>query len=86
MRPTEFKSEKKITELTGGSILFGTLYNTLDYLVKKGYVSTKKGEPTSQRGGHNKVFYSLTEDGKLALQKARMLQESLWSEIPQNAF
>ena len=26
---------KKITELTGRSILFGTLYNTLDYLVKK---------------------------------------------------
>jgi len=79
------KIRKKITELTGGSILFGTLYNTLDYLVKKGYVSTKKGEPTSQRGGHNKVFYSVTEDGKLALQNARTLQETLWAEIPQNA-
>ena len=33
------KIRKKITELTGSSILFGTLYNTLDYLVKKGYVS-----------------------------------------------
>ena len=79
------KIRKKITELTGSSILFGTLYNTLDYLVKKNYVSTKKGEPTSQRGGHNKVFYSVTEDGKLALQKARSLQESLWAEVPQNA-
>ena len=79
------KIRKKITELTGSSILFGTLYNTLDYLVKKGYVSTKKGEPTSQRGGHNKVFYSVTEDGKLALQNARTLQETLWAEIPQNA-
>ena len=79
------KIRKKIAELTGNSILFGTLYNTLDYLVKKDYVSTKKGEPTSQRGGHNKVFYSLKEDGKLALQNARTLQETLWAEIPQNA-
>ena len=34
------KIRKKIRELTGSSILFGTLYNTLDYLVKKGYVET----------------------------------------------
>jgi len=30
---------KKIIELTGSIILFGTLYNTLDSLVKKGYVA-----------------------------------------------
>jgi DNA-binding PadR family transcriptional regulator len=76
---------KKITELTGRSILFGTLYNTLDYLVKKGYVVTQKGEPNSKRGGHNKVYYFLTKTGKEALQNARKLQEHLWSTIPQNA-
>ena len=73
---------KQIIELTGSSILFGTLYNTLDALVKKGYVVTRKGEPTSQRGGQNKVYYSLTKDGILALQRARELQESLWTGIP----
>jgi len=76
------KIRKKIIELTGGPILFGTLYNTLDSLVKKGYVVTRKGEPTSQRGGQNKVYYSLTKEGMLALERARELQESLWIGIP----
>ena len=45
---------KKVIELTGSSILFGTVYNTLEYLVQKGYVRTRKGEPTPQRGGTTK--------------------------------
>jgi len=73
---------KKIIELTGSPILFGTLYNTLDYLVKKGYVNTRRGEPTAQRGGHNKIYYSLTDEGKSSLQKARELQAKLWKNIP----
>ena len=77
------KIRTKITDLTGNSLLFGTLYNTLDALVKKGYVVTRKGEPTPQRGGQNKVYYSLTKDGLLSLQKARELQESLWLGIPE---
>ena len=63
--------------------MFGTLYNTLDALVKKGYVNTAAGEPTPQRGGHNKVYYSLTSEGLAALQRARELQESLWAGMPE---
>ena len=78
---------EKIIELTGHSMMFGTIYNTLDKLVKKGYVSTRKGgEATDERGGYKKVFYSLTKEGMLALRRARELQENLWAEIPQNAF
>ena len=76
------KIRKKITDLTGSSLLFGTLYNTLDSMVKKGYVVTRKGEPTPQRGGQNKVYYSLTKEGLVSLQKARELQKSLWLEMP----
>jgi len=77
---------EKIKALTGTSLLLGTLYNTLDQLIKKGYVSTRKGEPTFQRGGHNKVYYSITKEGQVALRKARELHETLWKEIPENAF
>lgn len=79
------KIRKKIIEITGHDILFGTLYNTLDYLVKKGYVVTEKGESTPQRGGHNKVYYFLTKDGKAALREARELQNRLWNGIPDEA-
>ncbi len=81
------KIREKIIELTGSSMMFGTIYNTLDKLVKKGYVSTRKGgEATIERGGYKKVYYSLTKAGREALRKARELQRSLWAEIPQNAF
>ena len=77
---------KKICGLTGNDFTFGTLYNTLDYLSRKGYVTTRKGEPSSKRGGHNKVYYSITIDGELALQQARKLQEKLWKGVPKYAF
>ncbi len=80
------KIREQILSLTGTPLLLGTLYNTLDQLINKGYVTTRKGEPTNHRGGHNKVYYSLTKDGETALQKARELQEKLWEGVPQNAF
>ena len=75
-----------IKELTGSSIIFGTLYNSLDYLVKKGYVHTRRGESTGQRGGHNKVYYSLSQEGKTALQRARELHQQIWKGIPEYVF
>jgi DNA-binding PadR family transcriptional regulator len=81
------KIREKIIELTGNPMMFGTVYNTLDKLVKKGYVITHKGAEThEERGGYKKVYYSLTKEGLLALRKARELQENLWSGIPQGAF
>ncbi len=77
---------KKIKELTGSSLILGTLYNMLEQMMRKGYVGSRKGEPTFQRGGHNKVYYSLTKDGEAAMMEARKLHQKLWSSIPQNAF
>ncbi len=79
------KVREKIKELTGDTPLFGTIYNTLEYLSRKGYVKTRKGEPTNQRGGNNKIHYEITAEGEAALQKARELQENLWSRIPEYA-
>jgi DNA-binding PadR family transcriptional regulator len=72
----------KIRDLTGDDIAFGTLYNTLDHLARKGYVRTRKGAPSATRGGHNKVYYALTPEGECALEKARSLQKRLWRGIP----
>jgi len=69
---------EKVVEVTQKKIVYGTLYNSLDKLVKKGYVVTKEGEPTHERGGRRKIYYTLTRDGKIALQKSKELQTSLW--------
>ena len=80
------KIREKVIEMTGKPMVFGTLYNNLDQLVKKGYVITKKGDTGTNRGGNIKVFYSLSEVGKVSLQESRSLQELLWIGIPKNAF
>ena len=81
------KIREKIISLTGQAMMFGTIYNTLDKLVKKGYISTRKSDETpEERTGYRKVYYTLTTEGKLALRMARALHKNLWADIPQNAF
>ena len=77
------KIRKKIKELTGTSMLFGTIYNTLEYLTRKEYIAVQKG--SSRQGNEKKrVYYSITEDGLKALKQARDLQNVLWQSVPEN--
>lgn len=73
---------QNIMDVTNRILHYGTLYNSLDKLVKKGHVMTKMGEPTPERGGRSKIYYELTREGLAALQKARELQMSMWEGIP----
>ncbi len=77
---------QKIKNLTGSSLILGTLYNMLEQMMRKGYLISRKGEQTFQRGGHNKVYYSLTQEGEEALKNARELHTKLWNSVPENAF
>ena len=73
---------EKIREISPKKIVFGTLYNSLDKLVKKGYVVATAGEPTPERGGRRKVFYTLTKRGRISLEKTREFHQELWEWIP----
>ena len=74
---------KKIEEVTGQDIAYGTLYNILAQLVRKGYVIKSRGKPTSERGGRSKMYYSLTASGIKSLQDARNLQKMIWNNLPE---
>ena len=76
------KIREQVIEITGKTMVFGTLYNNLDQLVRKGYVETKKDDRHTDT---KKVFYNVTDTGKKALQECRDLQESLWSALPDKA-
>jgi DNA-binding PadR family transcriptional regulator len=78
------KIREKIKELTGTSMMFGTIYNTLEYLMKKDYIEIRKGSP-KQGNERKRVYYRITEDGLKALKEARQLQNSLWQGIPDYA-
>ncbi len=77
---------KKVAEVIKKDMIYGTLYNFLDQLLRKGYVTKNKSAPTSERGGRSKLYYKLTEEGFRALERARELQSFIWLDIPDSAF
>ena len=81
-----FEILKKVMETTGKKIVYGTLYNSLDNLVRKGYLTVHKGEPTSERGGKRKVFYKISEAGKKALAETKEFHEALLNKMSGLAF
>ena len=49
---------------TSRKLTLGTVYKTLGRLEGKGYLETRIGPPTRERGGRRKKLYSLTEVGR----------------------
>jgi PadR family transcriptional regulator PadR len=59
----------EIEKRTGRGVSIGAVYMTLDRLEKKRYVDSTVGDPTPERGGRAKRFYSVTRSGLTALQR-----------------
>lgn len=68
---------KKVIELSKKEIVYGTLYNLLEVLIRKGYVTTQKSEPISVQGGRSKTIYTITIEGKKALNETLNMHEKL---------
>jgi DNA-binding PadR family transcriptional regulator len=48
---------------TKREVSIGAVYATLDRLEAKGYVSSRLGDPTPERGGRSKRFFRVTAKG-----------------------
>ena len=73
---------KQVEKLTGKSLKYGTLYNALDQLLRKEYLTRIQGTGSTARGGRPRIYYTLTEDGMLALQSTYNLHQAIWDSIP----
>jgi PadR family transcriptional regulator PadR len=72
---------KHIKEITGKSINYGSLCNTLSTLIRKGYVKSEESDPLPRQGGRRKVLYSLTAEGNKALKQAYKIQKLAWDGL-----
>ena len=63
----------------GRDVTRSAAYITLERLVKKGYLATRMGDPTPQRGGRAKRYYVLTSAGREALRESGRALRSLWA-------
>jgi PadR family transcriptional regulator PadR len=77
-----FPIMKKVMQITKKKISYGSLYNSLNNLAKKKYLTFTRGEPTDVRGGKSKIYYAITPRGKAALKKAIQFHRSLWLATP----
>src|SRR5436190_13733573 len=62
----------EITECTGREPGPGALYTTLDRLEDKGFVTSRLGDPTPQRGGRAKRYFVLSANGVEAITRAQL--------------
>jgi DNA-binding PadR family transcriptional regulator len=72
---------KKLKTLVGKNINYGTLYNALEQLQRKGYITKTEGESAPERVGRPRIFYRPTPEGKEALWKTYELQKTIWSHL-----
>ena len=73
---------EQIHKDTGKLWSFATIYRPLDKLTRNRFVLKTKGEPTAERGGKSKFFYTVTAAGKQALLEIQEAQRNIWSGVP----
>jgi PadR family transcriptional regulator, regulatory protein PadR len=67
----------EITNCTRREPSPGALYTTLDRLEEKGMVKSQLGDPTPERGGRAKRYFSATKQGRAAIIHAQRSYKSL---------
>jgi DNA-binding PadR family transcriptional regulator len=72
---------QEIEDRTGRAVSVGALYATLERLELKGLLSSRHGEPTPERGGRSKRYFTLTPVGARALAASRERLESMWEGV-----
>jgi DNA-binding PadR family transcriptional regulator len=71
---------------TNRTLHYGSLYNTLELLIRKGLVTCWESPPNARRGGRRKKLYYLTNQGKKALKDAQLIYRSVWQKVPDLEF
>lgn len=59
----------------------GAVYVTLERLVRKGWLTSRLGDPSPERGGRAKRFYAVTARGKIALRTEIRAMHRLWDGL-----
>lgn len=68
---------QEIQSRTNRDVSIGAVYATLDRLERKGYVTSRRGDPTPERGGRSKRFFRVTAKGLTALERTHGALKSM---------
>lgn len=68
---------REIEARTKREVSIGAIYATLDRLEAKGYVRSRAGDPTPERGGRSKRYFRVTAQGVSAVNRTHRALLSL---------
>jgi PadR family transcriptional regulator PadR len=68
----------EILRCTGRTVSRGAIYITLDRLETKGHLKSRLADPTPERGGRAKRYYTLRPRALDALRETRRALVALW--------
>jgi DNA-binding PadR family transcriptional regulator len=73
----ELKSQTK------RNVTLSSVHKVLIRLEEKGFLKSRIGGATKERGGRNKKLYDLTDLGKSVVNQTRDLRNHMWKAIPE---
>ncbi len=78
--------KKEIENRMSRNVSVGALQSALKRLEEKGFLKSREGEGTAERAGRPKKYFSITAEGKKALEAARDMRNAMWNDIPDISF
>ena len=76
----------EIKEQTGRTVTLSTVHAALNRLEDKGFLNSRLGGATEERGGRPKRLFRVTAYGKQALEESRHMRNRMWDLIPKIAW
>jgi DNA-binding PadR family transcriptional regulator len=71
-----------IRDSSGREVALGSVYITLERLERKGLATSRRGEPTAERGGRAKTYFRATAKGLREARQAQRTLINLWQGVP----
>lgn len=72
--------KRRLEEILGKSVSVGAVYVPLERLEKRGLLITRQGDPSPERGGRSKKYYTVTREGLAILRETKALNDLLWAD------
>lgn len=73
---------EELEHQTGRSVNISAVHAALRRLEAKGFVKSHWSEATPERGGRRKRLFTVTNAGRITLEKIRDNRLKLWGQIP----
>jgi DNA-binding PadR family transcriptional regulator len=73
---------EEIEEHSGQDVAIGSVYAALERLANRGFVVSRVGESTPERGGRAKRYFNVTGKGLKVVRDTQRTLLRLWSDLP----